>query len=79
MSKYSVRPGHHSVPDQFIAGSSILANIERDLQSRFGTVSPDQVIASLQAIIARETNPIMVDIYEQTLGYVQQREAVTDH
>ncbi|MBJ3817064.1 hypothetical protein F9C28_19840 [Shimwellia pseudoproteus] len=76
MSKFNVPCQQHSVPPQFIADSSILAAIRRDLQQRGVDATPEHIVDELQRIITRESNPIMGDIYRQTLAWVvSQQEA----
>lgn len=77
MSKSNVTCEQHTVPPQFIADSSILAAIRRDLKKRGINATPEHVAEELQQLISRETNPIMGDIYRQTLAWVVAQQEVT--
>ncbi|AFJ48020.1 hypothetical protein [Shimwellia blattae] len=77
MNKFNTPSGQHSVPPQFIADSSILATIKRDLQRRGVAATTAQIAGELQALIARESNPIMKDIYRQALAWVVNQEEAT--
>jgi hypothetical protein len=57
----------NSIPDQYVFSCELFRSVERSAVASYGVSSPDTVEAVIVRKMARESNTILCDLYQQIL------------